>query len=148
MRFIGRRGPSRPGSWYDARWDYQTCTEFGFYQTCELNSTCMFVRGLVDLEYMLSTCDQFGISRSEVEKGIAATNDFHGALQPKGLYGDLGSCVLWINGEVDPWSELSVLKSPGAGQPVLNVGGASHCAWIYSKDDIIQESVLQARLEI
>merc|ERR1712241_995258 len=109
--------------WYDGSWDYQTCTEFGFYQTCELNSTCMFVRGLVDLKHMLSVCDQFKISRSDVEKAIATTNDFYGALKPIDPSGKLGSCVMWINGEVDPWSELSVLGSPVAEQPILYVDG-------------------------
>eukprot|EP01051_Picozoa_sp_SAG22_P000823 SAG22_NODE_27_length_29018_cov_465.809646_6_plen_138_part_00 len=25
-------------------WGYQTCTEFGFYQTCEVGSKCMFLQ--------------------------------------------------------------------------------------------------------
>lgn len=148
VQFIGGRGSSSSNHWYGSSWDYQTCTEFGFFQTCELNSTCMFVRGLVDLEYMLSTCDQFSIPRSDVEKAIVATNDFYGGLHPTDAHGKLGSCVMWINGEVDPWSELSVLSAPVPEQPVLYVGGASHCAWIYKKDHIVQESVLRARVEI
>jgi len=108
----------------------------------------MFVRGLVDLPYMLSTCDQFGIAAADVEKAIAATNDFYGALRPSGPHGKLGSCVYWVNGEVDPWSELGVLSAPSLEQPVLNVGGASHCAWIYQEESIIQKSVLRARESI
>merc|ERR1712107_570455 len=104
---IGRRGSPSGHHWYGSSWDYQTRTEFGFYQTCELNSTCMFVRGLVDLDFMLFTCDQFNISRSDVEHAVAASNEFYGALHPTDPSGKLGSCVFWINGEVDPWSELS-----------------------------------------
>lgn len=148
LRFVGHRGAEPTGEWYGSSWDYQTCTEFGFYQTCELNSTCMFVRGLVDLPYMLSTCDQFRIVAADVKKAIVATNDFYGALSPSGPQGKLGSCVYWVNGEVDPWSELGVLSSPSPEQPVLKVGGASHCAWIYRKESIIQKSVLRARESI
>ena len=27
-------------------WGWQTCTEFGFYQTCEVGSRCFFTQGL------------------------------------------------------------------------------------------------------
>lgn len=140
----GRKGSH--DEWYDASWDYQTCAEFGFYQTCELNSTCMFVRGLVDLKYVSSVCDaQFNISRGEVETAIARTNAHYGALKPSGVSDELGTCVMWINGEVDPWSTLGVKQSPSHLQPTLEVPGADHCAWVYRKDDITQKSVLDAR---
>ena len=39
-------------------WFYQTCTEFAFYQTCEVGSKCMYTQGLVTLDDYLSTCQQ------------------------------------------------------------------------------------------
>jgi serine protease 16 len=55
-----------------------------------------------------------------------------------------GSCVLYPNGEVDPWHGLSVLKAPSAGIPVLMVGGASHHAWTHPYADSMQASVKKA----
>jgi hypothetical protein len=40
-----------------------------------------------------------------------------------------GECVLYPNGEVDPWHGLGVLTSPSKGIDVMMVGGASHHAW-------------------
>ena len=35
-------------------WDYQTCTEFAFYQTCETGSDCFFLQGLMTLDIFLT----------------------------------------------------------------------------------------------
>jgi hypothetical protein len=37
-------------------WPYQTCTEWGFYQTCELGSRCPFVQGYHNLTQSLRMC--------------------------------------------------------------------------------------------
>eukprot|EP00928_Gymnodinium_smaydae_P009780 TRINITY_DN13669_c0_g1_i1.p1 TRINITY_DN13669_c0_g1~~TRINITY_DN13669_c0_g1_i1.p1 ORF type:complete len:498 (-),score=80.24 TRINITY_DN13669_c0_g1_i1:101-1594(-) len=129
-------------------WFYQTCTEFGFYQTCEVDSECMYVRGLVDVESMAGDCKKYGISTADISKNIEETNKHYGALNPTSPAGDLGSCVLWPNGEVDPWASLSVLKSPGAEQPVLWVPGASHHAWTHPSSPDDQPSVIAARKQI
>lgn len=43
----------------------------------------------------------------------------------------LGRCVMFPNGEVDPWSTCSVLQAPSHDLPVLYVSGASHHAWTW-----------------
>lgn len=88
-------------------WYYQTCTEFGFYQTCETNSTCMFVQGLGSAADQAHHCADWGISEQDVMVAINETNKHYGGLLPTDESGQLGSCVLWPNGEVDPWSPLS-----------------------------------------
>ena len=55
-----------------------------------------------------------------------------------------GSCVLYPNGEVDPWHGLSILTSPSAGIPVLMVPGASHHAWTHPFAEDMQDSVKAA----
>lgn len=129
-------------------WFYQTCTEFGFYQTCETNSSCFFTRGLSTLEHQTAGCSRWDISPSEIEASIEATNAHYGGVRPTGPDGQLGSCVMWPNGEVDPWAGLSVLESPGQEQPVLYVGGASHHAWTHASATSDQPSVGSARLTI
>eukprot|EP00657_Telonema_sp_P-1_P009265 TRINITY_DN3456_c0_g1_i2.p1 TRINITY_DN3456_c0_g1~~TRINITY_DN3456_c0_g1_i2.p1 ORF type:complete len:454 (+),score=116.90 TRINITY_DN3456_c0_g1_i2:66-1427(+) len=64
-------------------WGYQTCTEFGFYMTCEVGSKCFYTQGLVLLEDMMSFCtSEFGIKQEDVGKAIEDTNRFYGADHP------------------------------------------------------------------
>lgn len=133
-----RKGATQlPNFWY-----YQTCTEFGFYQTCEIGSDCMFVRGLLGVEDMASGCSEYGIKILDIERSINDTNKHYGPLVAS------GSCVLWPNGEVDPWSTLSVLRPPVEAQPVLYVPGASHHVWTWPSRAGDQQSVTQARAAI
>lgn len=128
-------------------WLYQTCTEFGFYQTCETNSSCMFVQGLQSADDMAASCAQWGISTTQVMEAIDTTNFHYGGLKPS-FSNELGTCVLWPNGEVDPWSTLSVLQPPGVLQPTLFVPGASHHSWTWPSRAGDQVSVIDARLKI
>jgi len=130
-------------------WLYQTCTEFGFYQTCMKGSKCMFVQ-IIDVPAAgADACEhRYGIKIADIETNIEATNKHYGGLTPFGPDGKLGSCVLWPNGEVDPWASMSVLKSPGVKQPVLYVDGASHHAWTHPSAASDQASVIGARKTI
>lgn len=84
----------------------------------------------------------FGITPAQTEAAIAATNRHYGGVQPN------GTRVLWVNGEVDPWHSLSVLSSPGAGQPALMVAGASHHSWTHPSAAGDLASVVAARAAI
>jgi hypothetical protein len=129
-------------------WFWQTCTEFGFYQTCKKNSGCMFPQ-ITDVESMAGGCASWGINISDIEKSIEATNTKHGgSSKPLGADGTLGTCVVWPNGEVDPWATLSVLKSPGPLQIAVWVPGASHHAWTHPSASSDQVSVKKARTQI
>jgi len=129
-------------------WGYQTCTEFGFYQTCEQGTRCLFSQGLISFRNLHHKPDgfcaqQFGISTSQTLQGINQSNMYYGAKIAA------ATRILWVNGDVDPWHGLSHLSPPGQEQPVLwPVTGASHCAWMqaYSQND--QDSVKQARTTI
>eukprot|EP00039_Didymoeca_costata_P018921 m.335520 g.335520 ORF g.335520 m.335520 type:complete len:495 (-) comp17619_c0_seq1:59-1543(-) len=121
-------------------WGYQTCTEFGFYQTCEVGTQCFFTQGLISLESQMSFCGlEFSIPSSKVAQNINLTNDVYGGDKPA------GTCLLYPNGEVDPWHSLSILKSPSPGIGVLMVAGASHHAWTHPSLPTDQDSVNQAR---
>ena len=125
-------------------WGYQTCTEFGFYQTCEVGTRCFFTQGLNQLSDDDSFCQQeFSIPPSSIQQRIDATNAFYGAGRP-----DLArnaSRILYVNGDVDPWSGLSILASPSPGLPTLQVPGASHHAWTHPSAPTDQTSVIMAR---
>jgi serine protease 16 len=110
-------------------WLWQTCTEFGFYQTCETNSTCPWGRGYHTIEQDFEICSYaFGIDdpASQVTANIQETLDYYGGLHLA------GSQILSVNGDVDPWSELAKLTTNNPDLPVLTVAGVSHHFWTHA----------------
>ena len=75
-------------------------------------------------------------------RNVAYSNIYYGADKPA------GSCVLYANGEVDPWRGLSINTSPSPGLPTLFVQGASHHAWTHPSAPTDQPSVVAARATI
>lgn len=60
-------------------WLYQTCTEWGFYQTCEEGTECPYVQGLHTLKTDYDICHKaYNISASAVNEQIAYTNYVYG----------------------------------------------------------------------
>jgi len=124
-------------------WGYQTCTEFAFYQTCDVGSDCMYTQGLDLLADEESFCQsEFKIPEVLVKANVDDTNTFYGGDHPA------GTRVLWVNGEVDPWHGLSVLKNLSAEMPAIWVPGASHHAWTHPSADCTQDTVIKARKQI
>lgn len=118
--------PDEKWWWY---WYYQTCTERGHYQTCEVGSRCMYGQGYNDVESMASNCEEkWGISMKQIERNIDASNIWSGGLHPN------TTCVVYPSGDVDPWHATGILEQPGPKLPVLSVPGASHCAWMGEPD--------------
>eukprot|EP00514_Thraustochytrium_sp_LLF1b_P011935 CAMPEP_0184550266 /NCGR_PEP_ID=MMETSP0199_2-20130426/18619_1 /TAXON_ID=1112570 /ORGANISM="Thraustochytrium sp., Strain LLF1b" /LENGTH=500 /DNA_ID=CAMNT_0026945099 /DNA_START=160 /DNA_END=1658 /DNA_ORIENTATION=+ len=141
--------PSSPKSAFttDDAWLWQTCTEFGFYQTCNIGTGCMFTQGLVTLETQFQNCKKFGITDMKaLERNIDRTNTRFG-----GHLMNLDR-VLWVNGDCDPWSALSVLHLSASqkahGQRAIVVSGASHHAWTHASAPTDQQTVVEARKQI
>ena len=129
-------------------WGYQCCNEWGFYQTCEVGTQCFYAQGLVSFtsaehqpdDYCLG---QFGIERAVSRAAIVANEAKWTRLVAN------ATRILWVNGDLDPWHNLSNLVSPGAEQPVIwPVRGAHHCAWMSATAPGDQSSVKQARAAI
>lgn len=127
-------GDSQPDFWF-----WQTCNEFGFYQSCETGSKCMFTQGLATGTLSAGCGNEFNISDELVAANINYTNVYYGGLKPE------GTRVLWANGEVDPWSTLAVLETTRPEQPTLYVKGASHHAWTHAALPTDQPTVVSAR---
>ncbi|XP_026514692.1 thymus-specific serine protease [Terrapene carolina triunguis] len=105
----------------ERQWYFQTCTEFGYYQTCE-DTTCPFSR-LLTLSAQLDLCSQvFGIGPERVGEAVTFTNEYYGADHPK------ASRILFVNGDIDPWHALSVLKNQSRSELAILINGTSHCA--------------------
>lgn len=145
-------GESADNGWlgWITAWDYQKCTEFAFFHTCEKGSNCFFVQGLNSLNDPPSgrrpddmCAERFGISRSETHAAVNNSNSFYGSAIAA------ATRIIWPNGDVDPWHGLSHLTSPGVDQPVIfPVRGAHHCAWMSSARETDQASVKEARSQI
>uniref|UniRef100_A0A8C7YKA8 Thymus-specific serine protease n=1 Tax=Oryzias sinensis TaxID=183150 RepID=A0A8C7YKA8_9TELE len=124
----------------ERQWTYQTCTEFGFYQTCE-DSTCPF-SGLINLQAQTKLCTAvFGISQHSLPSNIAFTNSYYGGDEPH------THRVLYINGGIDPWKELSVVQGGEEVQSVF-IEDAAHCADMSSRRVAKRDSLRRARQEI
>nr|XP_031543867.1 thymus-specific serine protease [Vicugna pacos] len=104
----------------DRQWLYQTCTEFGYYVTCE-DPGCPFSQ-LPALPSQLDLCEQvFGLSTSSIAKAVAQTNSYYGGQTPGATQ------VLFVNGDTDPWHVLSVTQALGPSEAALLIPNASHC---------------------
>uniref|UniRef100_H2LX31 Serine protease 16 n=1 Tax=Oryzias latipes TaxID=8090 RepID=H2LX31_ORYLA len=124
----------------ERQWTYQTCTEFGFYQTCE-DSTCPF-SGLINLQAQTKLCTAvFGISQHSLPSNIAFTNSYYGGDEPH------THRVLYINGGIDPWKELSVVQGGQEVQSVF-IEDTAHCADMSSRRVVKRDSLRRARQEI
>lgn len=87
-------------------WSFQTCAEFGGYMTCDVGSRCFFSQGLLTLPMLMSFCpNMFNISADAVALNIASTNTRYGGSAPA------VSCVVYANGEIDPFTPMGVLES-------------------------------------
>ncbi|KAB0402633.1 hypothetical protein E2I00_000603, partial [Balaenoptera physalus] len=104
----------------DRQWLYQTCTEFGYYVTCEVPG-CPFSQ-LPALPSKLELCEQvFGFSASSIAQAVSQTNSYYGGQTPGATQ------VLFVNGDIDPWHVLSITQPLGPSESALLIPSASHC---------------------
>jgi thymus-specific serine protease len=121
-------------------WLWQTCTEFGYYQTCELDSNCPFGRGFHTLDMDIEIClVAFGITDIGILENIQATKKWYGSKLQR------ASRIFSVNGDVDPWSVLAMLKSNDPWKPTHVVKGASHHSWTHPIKESDSKEVQDAR---
>lgn len=125
------------------QWIYQTCSQFGYYQTCEKNTSCVFSVSLPDLFYNLAICsDVFNIPVQEVYQRVAFENAYYGGDKPK------GTKIVFVNGSIDPWHALSVLTNQSATELSIFIPGTSHCANMGSDQPSDPPALRQARQKV
>ena len=152
----------------DLAWLYQTCNEFGFYQTCNVGSTCPYGRGFHLIERDLEFCQiVFGIDT--VTQNVASSLEYYGGwkLSPSseaqenesntsgphlsvgGSENTASNRIIFVNGDVDPWTELAVTEtSNGDVENTVMVPGASHHFWTHEIKDTDDKAVVAARQAI
>ncbi|KAJ7990179.1 hypothetical protein DPEC_G00297630 [Dallia pectoralis] len=105
-------------------WYYQACTEFGFFQTCE-DASCPFSQTLSLRSQTVLCSELFDIPQHSLPGRIAFTNKYYGEKRPH------TDRVLYVNGDIDPWHELSVLEEDldkGHNDMAVFIKGTAHCA--------------------
>ncbi|XP_064614979.1 putative serine protease K12H4.7 [Liolophura sinensis] len=111
------------------QWTYQTCTEFGFFQSSDTGNPQPFGKHFTQ-DFFINQCtDIFGpkFNKEFLSAGIQATNMNYG-----GRLLNLTN-IVYINGAVDPWHALGFTE----GSQAIFIKGTAHCANMYpdSSDD-------------
>ncbi|XP_065055370.1 thymus-specific serine protease-like [Rhopilema esculentum] len=112
-----------PSGYANARqWYYQTCTEFGYYQSCEEGTSCVF-SSRITMNSMINICQAvYNITSTQVYQSVTSTNKYYGGKS-------LGvSRIVFPNGSIDPWHALSILKNQTVGEVAVYMKGVAHCA--------------------
>lgn len=73
---------------------------------------------------------------------VASSNTYYGSDHP------VGSRVLFVNGDIDPWHALSVLTPLSPELPALVVRGASHHFWTHPAQPTDSPAIVQVRQQI
>ncbi|XP_031831625.1 putative serine protease K12H4.7 [Nomia melanderi] len=125
------------------QWMYQTCTEFGFFQSSTAQSNLFSDNFPVD--FFIQQCiDVFG-PRYDIyllKSAVDRTNVLYGALNLE------VTNVVFVHGSVDPWHVLGITKSLNPQAPAIYINGTAHCANMYppSKNDLPE--LKEARVQI
>lgn len=100
------------------QWTYQTCNEFGFYQTSDDKQRIFGDR--FPLVFFVKQCTDFYGSHFDADylfSSINKTNDYYLALTPN------TTNVLYVHGSIDPWHALGLIKSNDPKLPIIYIEG-------------------------
>ena len=122
------------------QWVYQTCTEFGYYQTTD--SAHQPFGDLVSLSSQLKTCSAvYSISPDQVAAAVADTNKLYGG---RDNIPSNATNIVFPNGSIDPWHALGVLETAGSLVAIF-INGTAHCANMYPPSPQDLPSLVKAR---
>ncbi|XP_032526594.2 putative serine protease K12H4.7 [Danaus plexippus] len=130
------------GSEGGRQWMYQTCTEFGFYQT---SSSEIEVFGDFSLEFFIQQCkDVFGSKFNDAFINDAAkwTNSDYGGLNIP------AKRVVYVHGSIDPWHALGMTTTEENDAPAIFIRGTAHCANMYPASKNDNPGLVSARMEV
>merc|ERR1719295_1997842 len=131
------------GSFCWRPWIWQTCTEFGWYQTT--NQESGIYGSSLDLGFFEQWCqDAFGPSFTHevLEKNVYGSNIEYGGDHP-----DVDN-VVFVHGTIDPWHAMGVLQDISAEAPAIFINGTSHCNDMYGDRSTDSVALTEARLRI
>uniref|UniRef100_A0A2H1W1T1 SFRICE_017256 n=1 Tax=Spodoptera frugiperda TaxID=7108 RepID=A0A2H1W1T1_SPOFR len=120
-------------------WTYQTCTEFGYFPTTDSKNQPF---NNVPEEFFYLMCTKaYGekFNEKRIDEGIELSNSMYSGLQPN------LTNVVFVNGELDPWSRLGILEDVSYDAPAKMIPQASHCRDLFSDRSKDPEELKEAR---
>ncbi|XP_071999232.1 putative serine protease K12H4.7 [Engystomops pustulosus] len=139
MRDIHWDGPAASGG---RQWMYQTCTEFGYFQSSD--SALQPFSGF-PLSYHVQQCsDIYGkdFILPLVVNSIQQTNENYGGLNVK------SSRIIFPNGLIDPWHALGIKTNLSSDLLAFPMEDAAHCADMYPARPQEPPVLLEVRRQI
>ena len=124
-------------------WYYQTCAEFGYYQTTD--SPHQPFGHLMGLNHYTKLCSLvYDIQLEAINKSVESTNAYYGGRHvPKNV-----TNIVFPNGSIDPWHALGVLHNITDSLVAIFIEGTSHCANMEEPSPSDPPSLKHAREEI
>lgn len=125
------------------QWIYQTCNEFGFYQTSDNPKSVFGDRFPADF-FVRQCVDVYGrrFDALALNRAIYRTNTNYGALNPS------TTNVLYVHGSIDPWHRLGLTDSNDVNMPTIFIDGTAHCANMYEPKEDDFPQLKSARTQI
>ena len=128
-------------------WTYQTCNEFGYYQTCDSSHQPFYAwKEYLNVDFYRDMCKESfnGWSKDPETEWI---NEQYGEVHIE------GSNILFPSGTIDPWHALGVTNSTKFNSNLNEVPvfilGTAHCNDLYAPNaDTDPVSLTQARVVI
>ncbi|XP_059621344.1 putative serine protease K12H4.7 [Phlebotomus argentipes] len=114
------------------QWLFQTCNEFGWYQTSGSANQPFGSNFPVELSYQ--ACQSIfseSFTKETIDNNVNTTNLHHNGMKPN------ITNVYSTHGHLDPWKRMGVQTDVNAESPAFVIPLASHCADLHSvsKDD-------------
>jgi len=126
------------------QWTWQTCTEFGWYQTT--NQPMEVFGRRLDLDFFESWCrlafSEAEFTHERMAAEMAATNAEYGGFTP-----DVRD-VVFVHGSIDPWHAMGVLEDLSEAAPAIFIPGTSHCADMYDDKETDPPELREAREQV
>ncbi|CAJ0599174.1 unnamed protein product [Cylicocyclus nassatus] len=129
-------------------WVWQTCTEFGYYQSTDSDTAGPFFGGkpALPVQYYIDECTNIYGSEynsASVADAVAKVNAYYG-----GRDNMQSSYIILPNGNIDPWHALGKLNSSISTIIPVVIDGTAHCADMYATSLNDSSEVTAAREKI
>lgn len=125
------------------QWTYQTCTEFGWYQSSD--SPKLNLGKLIPVRFFEYMCtDIFGpkFDIDLINKGVEDTNTYYGGLDIE------VTNTVFVHGTTDPWHRMGITKTNKSGMEAILIPGTAHCANMYPPSPRDPPALVAARRRI
>ncbi|CAB3402787.1 unnamed protein product [Caenorhabditis bovis] len=132
----------------DRAWVWQTCTEFGYYQSTASPVAGPWFGGVSNLpaQYYIDQCTEIygaDYNSKEVQDAVNHTNDYYGGRDKLNT-----DRILLPNGDIDPWHALGKLASNSPNVVPVVINGTAHCADMYGSSSSDSVYLTAARQKI